>query len=267
MLRSLARNLLKTMGWRLVRIQPDIRSHADAFHDQQVLFQDSPPKIIFDVGANHGQTAAEYREHFADALIYSFEPFPETFARLVESAAGDAKIKPQRMALTNVSGESKLFVNKSHYTNSMLPVAPGAARFAPPQWLDSVTEIAVRTMTVDDFARQEKISQIDILKLDVQGAEMLALQGASALLDRRAISVVYCEVNFAQMYQNQGDFAEIIQFMREREYVLYGLYNLFYKGDLPLAWADAMFLSPALRERLEESAASVGAERSAACRP
>ena len=59
---------------------------------------------IFDVGANKGQTAIEYRSNFPTAEIYCFEPFPDSVAELKEQFADDQKIHIVPKAVAQAAG-------------------------------------------------------------------------------------------------------------------------------------------------------------------
>jgi len=58
----------------------------------------------------------------------------------------------------------------------------------------AVADIDVPSVTVDNFCAQSGIDHIDILKLDVQGGELLALEGTKHMLSRTAVTLIYAEV-------------------------------------------------------------------------
>src|SRR5438093_481435 len=58
-----------------------------------------PPRTIFDVGANSGQTALEMVRQFPAARIFSFEPTPSTFARLEHNVRHLRNVTPVNIAL------------------------------------------------------------------------------------------------------------------------------------------------------------------------
>jgi FkbM family methyltransferase len=87
-------------------------------------------------------------------------------------------------------------------------------------------EIHVKTQLLDNVA--ENVSRIyspvgEVIKLDCQGAEYLILQGAQKVLESQCM-VVWCEVFFIRAYENQRLFSDIDQFLRQKGFVLYGLY-------------------------------------------
>jgi precorrin-6B methylase 2 len=66
-----------------------------------------PVTVIFDVGANLGQTSREARSAFPEARIYAFEPHPRTFKQLQASAAED-RLAVYQLALGDEEGEATL---------------------------------------------------------------------------------------------------------------------------------------------------------------
>jgi len=68
--------------------------------------------IIFDVGANHGQTYTKFRSDFPGAAIYSFEPVAESFSELRSKMRGDCNATPEQLAFGETVGEKtiRLFV-------------------------------------------------------------------------------------------------------------------------------------------------------------
>ena len=63
----------------------------------------------------------------------------------------------------------------------------------------------VKTVSLDRFVRDNALGSIDFLKMDLQGAELDILRGATRTLS--SIVVVHTEVNFVQMYRDQPLFA------------------------------------------------------------
>ncbi len=76
------------LGYQVRRKQP-ARWGDDAYRDQQRLLEGSPVKLVFDVGANVGDTVHQYRTLFPAATIHAFEPFPDVHRRLADRFAAD----------------------------------------------------------------------------------------------------------------------------------------------------------------------------------
>jgi hypothetical protein len=55
--------------------------------------------------------------------------------------------------------------------------------------------VAVEAMTLDDYCEREGLTHIDFVKIDVEGAEFLVLEGATELLASKDAPVILFEVN------------------------------------------------------------------------
>ena len=219
--------------------------HANAYDDQKLLLTGrSDVRLIFDVGANTGQTVRVYRKLFPDARIYCFEPFKEAYDKLCTASDGDSRIVPQRIALADSSGCRTLFVNKASVTNSLLATTLEASAYVDDSLIGNVGSVEIQSTTLDNFCDTSGISTIPILKMDVQGGELLVLRGGSSLLSTGAIDLIYTEVSFVALYEGQAVFHDIFEYLAGHRYALYGLYNLFTGRNGFLVQADAIFLSP-----------------------
>jgi FkbM family methyltransferase len=241
-MRSALKSLIRQLGYEIRRRPLGHRFGLNAFDDQRELLAGAPVETILDVGANAGQTARHYLDYFPQATIHCFEPDPDTYGRLAAAFQSEARVKPHRLAVADADGIKTLFVNRFDPTSSLLPVAGGAGRYVDA----SLTEPAGRTDVVatrlDEFCRRHGLERIDVLKLDIQGCELMALRGAEGLLRQAAVRLIYTEVLFAGLYEGQAFFHDIERFLDAVGYRLFGIYDLHYAGMGGLAWADAIFL-------------------------
>jgi FkbM family methyltransferase len=232
--------LFDTLGYRIQRKRP-ARWGDDALLDQQRLLAGSPVRVVMDVGANLGETVQQYRTAFPGAAIYAFEPFPEVYRQLAGRFAADSQVRTSESAVADAAGTRRFYLTDVHYENSLFPshAAPAAnAGGTSSQRQDRI--IDVRAITLDEFCNAEGLSHVDLLKMDIQGGEALALEGAAELLRRRAVRVVYLEVLFAPLYDGQAYFCDVVRVLNRHGYRLFGLYNLVHRED-GLGWGDAIF--------------------------
>jgi FkbM family methyltransferase len=200
-------------------------------------------RTVFDVGANVGQTTARMLPIFPESTIYGFEPFPDSFHKYKERFNQNKKVVPINKALSNKVGNETLHVNKHHYTNSLLPTIPTNKRqfHGNDDQLTNVNKIKISTTTLDTFASENKINQIDLLKLDVQGSELLILEGATALLKKQKISLIYLEVSFTPVYKNQVLFFTLYEFLGLQGFRLANFFDLYSDQEM-LIQGDALFV-------------------------
>ena len=239
---------LRNRAWRVFdRLGYDIRRKreagwgVDAFADQVRHLRPEPVRIIVDAGANVGDSVAVYRAHFPGTTIVAFEPFPAVYEQLAARYASAPEVRPQRMGLSDSSGPRPFYANDVAVTNSLLPIDDAGREWEMTGVPATRPSLEVPTTTLDQFCADERMATLDILKLDIQGGEGMALRGASALLHRKAIRLIYTEVLFAQLYAGQASFYDLVAQLAAHDYQLFGLYNLV-QGEQGLGWGDAIFL-------------------------
>jgi FkbM family methyltransferase len=196
--------------------------------DQQSAIPDA--KIIFDVGANVGQTAKTYRRLYPSSQIWSFEPFPSTYESLRNSLS-DPQFHPMPLALSNEVGKATLHIGAESITNSFMERAS-----------DTGKTIDVQTDTVDHFCSEHRIDKIDILKVDVEGAEIRVFKGAQEMFSREAIQAVFVEVYFDPIYEGMPLMWDLHSHLLERGFFLHGLYSLFRGRNRRLSFGNALYL-------------------------
>ncbi len=148
---------------------------------------DTKASVILDVGANCGLFSVLAAKRFPSARIYAFEPAPDLSALAQKNLEMHNGTVIQK-AVSSVSGKTTLFVNdKSQQTNSIVQ--------------DAVTAVGnisrkydVETVSLDDFIKAERIENIDVLKIDIQGAESDLLSGATETLQKTRALII--EVTF-----------------------------------------------------------------------
>ena len=220
-----------------------------AFGAQRRFFGSDSTPIIFDVGAYIGEVARIYRSIFPRAKLYCFEPFPGSFREL-ETLSSDPWIKCYPMAMSDQIGKTTLNVNADLSCNSIFsrPHNKPAYYAAHAQ---NVDHIEVETTTIDSFCHKEKIERIDILKLDVEGAEVKALKGAHNQLSKHAVILIYTEVMFIPHYEGGCLFHEVAGLLEKYDYSPFDLYHLKRAKNGQLRWGNALFLSPRARASIE----------------
>ena len=218
------------------------RNEADVFLVQKSLLESAPVRTVFDLGAHVGKTAQKYRKTFPDATVYCFEPTEATFSRLSERTSSDKKIVRHMMAVSDRHGSLDFHHNSQASTNSVFKSAKEAGLYWDESKMKTQHVATVPATTLDIFCKDERITEIDVLKMDIQGGELLALQGAVDLLSAQKIRLICMEVIFVPTYEGQPQVHEIMAWLKDRGYVLHNFYRLASKNGR-LLYGDAIFVA------------------------
>lgn len=213
----------------------------DVFALQRKLMGNKAP-CVFDIGAHVGGVTSTYRDHFPNASIYCFEPFPDAFQRLQINTQSDTGIQCFEVAISDSQGTAVFNANQSSATNSLLSTDERGASFWGAGLLQTDKQLEVKTTTVDAFCAEHNIEQIDILKLDVQGAEFAVLKGAEGLLANQQVSLIYTELILCPTYKGQHQFHEYLSYLDSLGYEFVDFFNPVRRRN-QLIQADMVFLS------------------------
>jgi FkbM family methyltransferase len=213
-------------------------------------------RCVFDVGANVGQSAALFSDAFPAATVHSFEPDPESYRQLQGIAASYPRVSTINAAVGEREGDATFYVNEFRQTNSLLKAVDNAGQFlVGSHGLDVRSEVRVRVITLDRYCTDHRIERIDLLKLDTQGYELKVLDGASGLLERQAVPLIYLEVGFVPLYQDQPMFPQVYQYLYDRGYRLVWLYETSFHTHFFAIGANALFVHERLGSRISSAAA------------
>jgi FkbM family methyltransferase len=228
-------------GLSIVRKEPLDALRSDPFIEQRRLLN-KEAVTIFDVGAHIGDISKVYNDLFPKSTIYSFEPFPQSFAALQKNVQQHQNIHVINFGLADRRGSLPFHENTSSVTNSLLE--PDAA--ADTTWgfgvVRSKGTAHCQFTTLDEFVAENGISFIDILKMDVQGAETQILDGAKKMLAFHRIGLIYTEIITMPTYKDQKPFWEILKRFDDAGMRLYNMYNFSLLGGR-LRQIDAIFLA------------------------
>jgi FkbM family methyltransferase len=211
----------------------------DAFKVQQQHFNKNDVKVIFDIGANRGQVVQYYLDLFPNATIHAFEPFQESFNILKANFENNKRVVLNQIAISNHENDVEFFVNVNADTNSLLK--PQETGLSSDKQVKNLEKITVPCSTIDAYCKKHQISNIDILKMDIQGGEYNALLGAFEKLESKKIDLVYTESFFVEQYEKAPLFFDIGKLMHQNGYCLQDIYAPNY-GNNKIAWCDAIFI-------------------------
>jgi FkbM family methyltransferase len=233
--------LLRKIGWQMVRLHHPARID-DPFQVMKHLLQGRSDPIIFDVGAHHGQTANLFAKLFPDARIFAFEPFPESYQVLQTNTQANSRIHTFNYGLSDFEGMQKFHSNSFSQTNSLFATDEAASTTWDHGILETKAVVDARFRTLDSVVRELELPRIDLLKMDVQGAEHLVLKGAEECCAKKLILLVFSEIITQPTYQGQLRFDHALAALYDRGFDLYHLFELGRDNKGYLRNLDALFV-------------------------
>ncbi len=168
-----------------------------------------PFKTIIDGGANIGQFARAAVETFPNARVISFEPLPDIAKTLQQNLGGNSRFRVVFSALGRKAGTLKFHKNIHSHSSSALPLHENHLEAFPEA--RTVSTVKVSVTTLDKALRNEPLVGPVLLKLDLQGYELEALQGGIKTL--RKVDAVLLETSLKPMYKGEPSFKEIETFL------------------------------------------------------
>jgi len=141
--------------------------------------------VVVDVGANIGYfTLLAARLVGPKGKVFSFEPEPLNFRYLTKNIELNnySQVFAYQMAVSNKNGKTKLYLcdyDSGHHTINKYEGVKAYSRGRPTR----KHSVEIETVVLDDFLK-EKTNHIDVVKIDVEGAELLVIKGMEEILKK-----------------------------------------------------------------------------------
>jgi FkbM family methyltransferase len=139
--------------------------------------------VVVDVGAHIGYyTLLAAKKVGPTGKVYAFEPAPSNYALLVKNIAlnGYQNIVPVPKAVSNTQGTITFFLHPDSVTHSLHRETLGRGK----------TAITVETTTLDHFFEEQGWPAVHLVKMDIEGAELAALEGMTKLIERNRVCLI-----------------------------------------------------------------------------
>jgi FkbM family methyltransferase len=185
-------------------------------HERDQPFQRSldlaaTAEVVFDVGAHVGVWSLLAARRNPAARIHAFEPAAAAFDQLSGHVSLNraSRVVVNRVAIGAENAERAFFAATAN---------TGASSF----YLRSSDQIETRVpvVTLDAYVARERIERVDLIKVDVEGAEALVFKGASRLLASAAAPIVFFELNDALCRACQVTARDVKQLLIDHGYTI-----------------------------------------------
>lgn len=155
--------------------------------------------VFLDIGANFG-----FYSFFVAPLcgasgeVHAFEPNPVLVQHLLRSVELNKLRENITINPVAVSKES----NQSLQLYD--PDRIGCSSLYPHEWLNAETSVLVPVITIDQYRREKNLTHIDVMKIDIEGAELDALRGMLETFQTSPPALIVCEL--MPLYNTYGEF-------------------------------------------------------------
>jgi FkbM family methyltransferase len=181
-------------------------------------------QLVLDIGACDGLDSIKYARLFSRSIVYSFEPLSNNFELINKNLINYnvRNVNPIQLALSNEKGQATFYVSSGrpeeinedidwdfgNKSSSLLE--PNKTKEIHP-WLKFQESITVQTETLENFLIQKNNKIVDFVHMDVQGAELMVLQGAGKFISK--IKMIWLEVENIELYKNQPLASDVEHFL------------------------------------------------------
>ena len=185
---------------KVVRKNQNLVSLDEPFHVMEKLLKGQPVTGILDAGASNASVSKRLLRHFPQAMVYGFEPNPLYVEQLKAFAVKDPRFSSQFLALSDQEGSAELQLTESPGNTSLFKPSQRLSDYDSHGATVNRTE-TVQVVTIDDWAERNGV-KLQLMKFDIQGGELKALQGAQRTLQETTL-MIYTEVWFNSSYQGE----------------------------------------------------------------
>jgi FkbM family methyltransferase len=209
-------------------------------------FPACPYETFLDVGAYAGEFTDSLLTRFDPRQVWLVEADPEQAAQLQRKYAGDSRCQVVPAAVTDRTGVAEFRVNEHRPSSSVVPIAAGTAELFHKSMAEARV-VRVPALSLDDLFAQHQLPVIDLMKVDIQGAERLLVAGGARALTQ--VRQLFMEVWFEECYHGAALFPELHQLLAPLGFKLRSFHE-FRKGpDGNLVYTNALYVQPGLLAR------------------
>jgi len=227
---------------------------------KSLIKNESP--VIFDVGANTGETLKEFKDWWPNSQVHCFEPQQECWKDLENKvidnnyqdvvinkyAVGEEEKDADFYSHDITSGQSGL-----HKINSKSSDSINLSKLTTPESLKAYKKSinhkrVVKVNTLKDYISTNNIENVDLLKIDTQGYEPEVLSGFKENLSK--VDVVITELMFYDFYERSLSFSDIENFLLPAGFHLFDISHI---SKNPLNgrtdWVDVIYINNRVKSR------------------
>ena len=195
------------------------------------------PRGVIHIGAHEGQELSDYLAMGVERILY-IEANPTVFERLQKKVINYPSVQAVCCAIGKENGTVTLHITSMDQSSSILPLKRSSEIYP---MIQETEQITVPCKTLDSLLEELNLNPVEfnILNIDIQGAELLALQGASQTL--KYIEAINTEVNYEELYAECALIDEIDSFLETYDFERVATTTPYHPS-----WGDAFYAKKAV---------------------
>ncbi|WP_228056526.1 FkbM family methyltransferase [Microcoleus sp. LEGE 07076] len=191
------------------------------------------PRGVIHIGAHEGIELSSYQAMGLEKILF-IEANPVVFERLQANMAACPNVQAVNCAISDRNGTIDLHVTSFDQSSSILPLKHHQEVYPH---ITETHQITVQSKTLDTLLQEQELnpSDFNILNIDIQGAELLALQGATNWL--KSVELINTEVNYEELYEGCALIDQLDKFLEE-----HGFERVATTTPIHPSWGDAIYV-------------------------
>ena len=226
-MKTFIQKIINLFGYKIMRVTSTDATDLDGL--TKYLITKSDP-VIFDVGANKGQSITRYKKLFQNPIIHSFEPNVDEVNIIKQKYINDKNLYLNNVAVGDKKGNLEFNITaKSGHSSfkNLIPNTTWIKKRSNSIKIDdknyTTKKVNAEVITLDDYVNEKNLTNIDILKIDTQGFEDKVLLGAQNLLKNNRIKLIQLELIFSEIYENPLNIYDVEKTLIPNNYKLFGI--------------------------------------------
>lgn len=193
----------------------------------------SEPEIILEIGSRDAIQSIEFSRLFPKAKIYAFECYSPCIKMCINNTKDYKNIEIVQKAVSNKNGKIKFYpISRNIGAGSLFKITKEYGHDCKfPQ-----EELIVDTIRIDTWAKERGIKKVDLVWIDLQGAEYEAFEGMGELLPN--VQSIYTEVENKELYIGQKLMNDVSRLLNKKGFSL-----LKYTQVSAHLWGNAIYLN------------------------
>lgn len=202
------------------------------------------PIVFFDIGASVGNFSLCICGEYKIKKGILVEPVSKLIPILEKTFPDRETFQIINAAIADSVSETDFYINEdADFVSSLLRIDNRGEGFASLNFADPVLT-KINALTLDHIVNELQLLNIDLIKIDVQGAEHLVLRGASETLKKTKL--VYTEFSLKPLYEKSSTFFDLYKIFDENNFMLVNISGGYASPNGELLQGDALFVNKKL---------------------